>query len=621
MRGWRCEGGRRRPVAARADVARTGVTRAGVPRLVAVLAAFLLVAPFGADAQERILSYDSEVEVRADGTLEVTEHITVRAEGKNIRRGIYRDFPTRYRDRLGNRVSVRFEMVGVERNGEREAWFTERRDNGIRINTGGDDFLPVPADYTFTLRYRTTRQLGFFEEHDELYWNAIGTGWDFPIESGTVRVRLPAPVPEGEMGTEGYTGPQGAGGSAYAARIPEPGAAEFRLTEPLAPREGLTIVLTFPKGVVEEPTGGQRARWLLADNRGVLVALAGYLLLLGYAVSRWRKVGRDPRPGVIIPRYRPPEGHGPAALRYLLKVGAGYDPRCFSGDLLALAVAGRVRIGSRKKLLGDEWWLERSKAAEWGSPSERASDGNPYARVVPAQETLLGKLFPAGEDRLDLKSSNAATVSAAQSAHGKALSAELHPRFFRRNSDKTAKAAAIGVGTAILAFLVSGGNGIPFIMLLVGAMVVTVLVFGSLVRAPTAEGRRLMDEIEGLKLYLSVAERDELATMPGPDRPPALDAERYEALLPFAVALEVEDAWTGKFTAAAGAAAAAEAGRRMGWYSGHVPVTNLGNFTRAVGSTLSSRIASSSSPPGSSSGSGGGGSSGGGGGGGGGGGR
>ena len=38
-----------------------------------------------------------------------------------------------------------------------------------------------------------------------------------------------------------------------------------------------------------------------------------------------------------------------------------------------------------------------------------------------------------------------------------------------------------------------------------------------------------------------------------------LDAKRYETLLPYAVALEVEDAWTTKFTLAVGAAAAAAA--------------------------------------------------------------
>jgi uncharacterized membrane protein YgcG len=147
------------------------------------------------------------------------------------------------------------------------------------------------------------------------------------------------------------------------------------------------------------------------------------------------------------------------------------------------------------------------------------------------------------------------------------------------------------------------------------------IVFARLIRAPTLEGRALLDEIEGLKLYLSVAERNELASMRGPGEPPLLDAERYEGLLPFAVALEVEDAWTNKFTAAAGAAAAAEAASRMSWYSGRGPISNLGDFSRSIGSSLSSQISSASSPPGSSSGAGGGGSSGGGGGGGGGGGR
>lgn len=130
----------------------------------------------------------------------------------------------------------------------------------------------------------------------------------------------------------------------------------------------------------------------------------------------------------------------------------------------------------------------------------------------------------------------------------------------------------------------------------------------------------LLDDIEGLKLYMSVAERQELAGLRGPDEPP-LDAKRYEAMLPFAVALDVEEAWTKKFTAAVGAVAAAEAANNMGWYYGSERISNLGDFSNAIGSSLSSTISSASTPPGSSSGGGGGGSSGGGGGGGGGGGR
>src|SRR3546814_19831325 len=99
-------------------------------------------------------------------------------------------------------------------------------------------------------------------------------------------------------------------------------------------------------------------------------------------------------------------------------------------------------------------------------------------------------------------------------------------------------------------------------------MLVALSVFGSLVKAPTAEGRKLLDQIEGFRRYLGVAERDELAGMEGPDAPPALDATRYERLLPYAVALEVEDAWPTKFTMAVGAAAVAVAAKGLNWYPG-----------------------------------------------------
>src|SRR5690606_37740860 len=133
----------------------------------------------------------------------------------------------------------------------------------------------------------------------------------------------------------------------------------------------------------------------------------------------------------------------------------------------------------------------------------------------------------------------------------------------------------------------------------------------------------LLDEIEGLRRYLGVAERQDLQRLQGPgEDEPALDAARFEALLPYAVALDVEEAWTKKFTLAVGAAAAATATASMAWYhGGGGRIGDLGGFTRAIGSGLTAQIASSSSPPGSSSGGGGGGFSGGGGGGGGGGGR
>lgn len=570
-----------------------------------LLAFAALAAPAGAAwAQERILSYDIAVDVNADGSLDVTEDITVRAEGQQIRRGIYRDFPTRYRDRLGNRVVVDLDVQEVLRNGNPEPWFTEDRANGVRINTGNDDFLPVPADHVLTLRYRTTRQVGFFERHDELYWNAIGTGWAFPIERGSVTVRMPEAVPASQLSAEAYTGPQGARGQAYRAEVPGPGVARWELTEPLPPGHGMTIVLTFPKGIVAPPTSSERARWFLRDNRGVLVALLALGVLLAYTFLRWRAVGRDPAKGVVIARYAPPEGHTPGGLRFVRRMGP--DHRGFSADLLALAVAGHLRIHRDKGLLRDDWSIERLDG-----PTDDLDEG---------QRAMLARLFEDGPV-LELDSKQALTLQAARQARTADFRARYQPAMFRTHAGSTAVAALIAGAGAFAAAVTSGGAGLPAVIAISVLMAGIVVVFGMLVKAPTPEGRRLMDEIAGLRLYLGVAEREELARVAAPgEAPPPLDARRYEHLLPYAVALDVEDAWTEQFTRAAGAEAAAEAMRNIGWYRGG-DITSLSRLASDVGGALDSRIASASTPPGSGSGSGGGGFSGGGGGGGGGGGR
>lgn len=594
-----------------------GVARGkpGCRALLALLAGLLLLPAAVALAAEEIVDYQVQVQVLADASLEVTEDITVQAEGRNIRRGIYRDFPTRYRDRRGNRVVVGLEVLEVLRDGEPEPWFTERVDNGVRINTGDDRLLEnLPARIRYTLRYRTTRQLGFFAGHDELYWNAIGTGWRFPIRAGRVQVRLPEPVPREQLAVEGYTGPDGSTGQDYQAAVDASGQATWQLTRPLAPYEGLTIVLAFPKGIVAEPGRWQRLAWLLKDNRGVLVALAGLLVLLGYCLRRWWQVGRDPRAGVIIARYEPPPGWSPAKLRYLMR-GCRYDTRAFTADLLQLAVAGRIRVHRQaRRLRGDLWQLERLAGGgdgPGGGGADKAGSRAPQA--------LFGALLRRDGERLELGPSQASRLQAARSAHESRLKQALHDSHYRTNAGSTVVAFAIMMVSTFMALAVADGVGIPYLIGLFVLKMSVFVVFSRLVQAPTRQGRELLDQVAGLKLYLGVAERQELASLPGPGQPPALDAGRYQQLLPYAVALEVEDAWTRQFTLAAGATAASAAAAGIAWYRGGGQ--DLGGLARAVGSGLSRSIASSSTPPGSSSGSGGGGSSGGGGGGGGGGGR
>lgn len=565
-----------------------------------VLWVVALLAPAVARAEERILEYGSELRILPDGTLDITETIRVRAEGIDIRRGLYRDFPTRYRDRFGNGVVVGFELLGVERDGRPEPHFTEAMPNGIRINTGDDDFLPIPGEHTFTLRYRTTRQLGFFDDHDELYYNVNGLGWVFPTDRLWARVHLPADVPAADLRLEAYTGARGEQGRDYTVELEGPRTVRFEATRPLGPYDGMTIVVGFPKGLVTAPTPAERARWFFRDNAGVLLGAATLLALLGFYGWRWHAVGRDPPRGPVFPRYVPPADFSPGEVRVLRKMG--YDTRAFAADVVAMAVAGVLEIDAE----ASDWRLVRR-------------DGDDAA-LSPAQRAIAATLF-AGGDTIELENSNATVVGRARSVQQQAIRRRLVPSHYVTNGGSLLAGIVGSTVLGIAAFAVSGGVGIPALIAIGVVGTVAHAAFAFLLKAPTAEGRRRMDEIEGLRLYLSVAERDPIATMAVPGETgtaPALDAARYEALLPYAMALDVESEWTDRFTAAVGVTEAAR--HTPAWYRGS---SNLGlaSLGSSLGTSLTSQISAAATPPGSSSGGGGGGFSGGGGGGGGGGGR
>jgi Na+/proline symporter len=109
------------------------------------------------------------------------------------------------------------------------------------------------------------------------------------------------------------------------------------------------------------------------------------------------------------------------------------------------------------------------------------------------------------------------------------------------------------------------------------------VLFQRLMKAPTLTGRKLLDQIDGLRLYVGVAERDDLARQ----QVPPLTTEEFHRLLPYALALGVERTWTDRFAATVGPAAAAAAVAGAGWYQGSSgSMGNLGGFSSGFGSAF-----------------------------------
>ena len=552
----------------------------------------LVLLPAQLLADERILHFHSDIRVLADGMIEVTETIRVRAEGRQIRRGIYRDFPVEYRDRNGFEHRITLEPLSVLRDDRREPFHRRESGRDIRIYFGSRDYFLPSGEYTYTFRYRANRMLGFFEEHDELYWNVTGNRWVFPIDRATATVRFgfdAAPI-----FVEAYTGRYGSTAQEYSLSSGEDGAVNFAANAALPAAHGLTIVVGWPKGHVAEPTNMQRLWWRIRDNRNLLVAVVGFLLLLAYYLPVWNRHGRDPVEGVVVTRYEPPTGFSPASLRYIRQMY--YDDKVMTAAIVNLAVKGFLKIDSDD----DIHVLKKDDAR------------NAHVSLAPGELELYQALF-SEDDVVTLKDFNHKVLGKAKQAHSESLKADYKKNYFVTNGMLNIPAIAIVLLTTIIA-LSSGGAPRGVVIAAIIVSFVTMVFFAIIMKRPTLRGRKLLDEMLGFKDFLEVAEKDELNLRNPPEKTPEL----FEKMLPYALALGVDQQWSERFTKVLAAVRDPDGGEYSpSWYSGPWNNASLSNTTNSLTSGLHSSVASSVTPPGSSSGGGGGGFSGGGGGGGG----
>ena len=544
---------------------------------------------FAAAAEELINRFDVGLEVETDGDLIVTETITVTAEGNQIRRGIFRDLP-RYFLMDGDRMRYGYKVLSLKRNGEREPYETSTVNNAWRIRIGDEDRFLSPGEHVYEIRYRVKNQVRYFEEFDEIYWNVTGNYWSFPILAASARISLP----EGAQMIEqnGYTGAQGANGSAY--RFQREGDAYvFETTQPLGVREGFTVSLTMEKGVIDPPSAADKAGYWWQRYGAVLILLASLTGVFAFLFRSWNSVGIDPPKGPVFARYAAPRNYSPAAVHHIYHRGFnGHD--ALIATLVNLGIKGHVEIDAddkKKTVL---------------TPKQGGS-----AKLSSEEAILDSKLLSSGAVTLGEKYNKSFT--SAYTSFRKKVSGKYGSDYFKWNMGYTAVAAGLSVAAILWAVFQSNGWSMT-LTLLVGAIVIMNGVFMYLMPAPTPKGQDVRTEIEGFKLYLEKAEKLQLnAAEVGSDQPPPMTVERYETFLPYAIALGVEKPWTEHFEKVLPKEAAAY---NPGW-SHMGRHTSFSDFNKSMVSTMSSAVTSSMPSSSSSSGSGGGGFSSGGGGGGG----
>jgi uncharacterized protein (TIGR04222 family) len=550
--------------------------------LALLLAAVVLLPPPAGAAPMRsywVEDFAAVIAVNEDGTIDVTEEIRFYFEGSF--EGIYRDIPLRYRDNLGFNYRLRLSVASVtDSAGTALRYETSNAGNGRRRIKA---WVPgaLDAARTVRLQYRVQRALRHFPEHDELYWNVTGNDWGVPINASSARIILPEGLQQPPR-VAAYVGPYGSRGDNWSMERLSDHELEITTDGGLEYGEGLTVVVGWDKGIVHEPGRLERLGWLLRDNWPLFVPLLVFLGMFG----AWRRFGRDPDVGrSVMPVYHPPTDLTPA------EIGALIDEKVDQRDIVAtvvdLAVRGYLRIEEET----ESGWFGLTSSTTTRFVRLRAAD----AALKPHEREVLAGLFESG-DRVAIEDLENEFYTRLGPIRDHVYAGLVGSGYFH-NSPHTVRTVWLVIGIVVAVCGIPVGvrwqSPAGAIALVLSGLVI--MAFSRIMPARTRQGRHTWYEVKGFEEFLGRTEGDRLREM-------KVDVSKFEAFLPFAMALGVAEQW--------GRAFEGLLHQQPAWYSGgsqaHFSPSGfsqrMGTVSSSVGSAMATAPRSSSGSSGFSSG-------------------
>ena len=619
---------------------------------------WLFLATECAAAPVHVRNFDVLVDVEKNGNIVVSESLSVDIPAEGTFHGIFRDIPLGSR-RPGQRAAA-VDVLAVRLDGRNLAVDDIRRERGLlRVYQRDREKTLSPGRHEFFLSYRMTGQTWLFKNNDELTWNVTGPGWEAPIDSAACTVLCPVGAPF--FGQTAWLGKPGSHESPVAMTYAIKNdrlVMRFEAQRPVQPGEDFTVAAGWQKGFVVVENG----QGLFSGV--VLFAVLDALLLL-YFLIVWFMTGRDLEKGVIVPLFHPPlvrtGKKGEAREKELSAAAAAYvfqkmhmTAACFGAAVISLAgrgcciIEGSASEGfSLKKGKGRSPHAEENRILDLMEEGETisCSDGERLYAMRSALKDQLrrdyggmwkgtGGLFGSVWMFLGLAATLLGLAAVTAFVTGGALPEQFPALlmilfffffFFRKGLQGSASLFRSGRRGAFVFSLIFQAAVLGFmgfflfsafrddLAVLSNAELCLALLalfipcgFSLIMDAPSGEGRDMLDAIEGLALYIRMAESPTLNAL----NPPQRTLAHYREILPYAVALGLEQAWGAHFAAALSAAASSGAREITPALAGSL----ASEADRSMASHASSHSSSSSSFDGGGGGAGSGGGGGGGGG-------
>lgn len=296
-----------------------------------------------AQAPEEIKSFDTNIQINKDASVNITEHIVYYFD--NEKHGIFRTIPVVYTDQDNREFTLDLKINSIlDQNQKNIPYQTSRDGSDLKIKIG-DANKTVIGDQEYFINYTVIGAINYFNDYDELYWNATGDDWQVPIFKVTSTVQLPDDVDQSAIRTRCFIGQTGSTEELCTHNISD------KTVTFTAENDFLTIVVGWNKGVVKIIDKNYKVdllkKYHFESNWFYLLPLFTILISLYF----YQRLAHDPKKVVTIaPEFAPPKEFTPAQIGTILDKKV--DSRDLTADVINWAVNGHLKIREEEK----KWW-------------------------------------------------------------------------------------------------------------------------------------------------------------------------------------------------------------------------------------------------------------------------
>lgn len=527
-----------------------------------------------ASTTESIPSFDSQIIVNQDASIDVSETIEILANQDYFQHGLTRQFSFA--------TPKDYEIRSVTVDGVPVSYHVNIKPSQINLDIGDAGKLLPPGTYTYNINYHVNNAVHFGAAGDELNWNVNSSHWNLPINKASATITLPDAAKILHYDT--YINNMQSTSDINILQA-ESGVLSVATQRALAPHQSLSIFISWPKGIVRVKSYPQTLENDLAANRVNEWELGIMLAVLAYYLFFWFRIGRNLNDPHLLPLFQPPATVSAAAANYLLQMR--FNDKVMTIGILSLATKHYCDVSETKgvirltrnptatmKLNEEEEVLLKALFKEGDTITLDKSDRNRLIAAKTALRTCLKNNYEdvyfssnRGIVRLGILLSTAAFIAPVISAiqHFHTLMAvtglcvfgyilyRLGKTFWRSalhaNHIASFKSAVISVikliillfalGLSIFTLNLFTDNIPPTTLVLLGFLLVINLIFYHLMRSPTSAGRDLLNQLEGFKLFFHTTEKLRFAAL----APPEMNSDLLDRYVPYAIALSEETAW------------------------------------------------------------------------------